>query len=146
MLSQPLRELLLKNRLWCWDTFQQKVFDIIKKELNSPPVLALYDPNNETSVSADASSFSLGAVICQKQRKGQWHPTAFQSRSMTPTEQPYAHIEKEALAVTWACERFCHYLIRSKLRIETDHKPLVPLLSTKLIDELPHESFGFDFV
>ena len=100
-LSQPLRELLHKNRAWCWDSAQQQALDSIKKELSCPPVLALYDPNSKTCVSADASSFGLGAVISQKQANQQWRPIACQSRSMTPTEQQYAQIEKEELAVTW---------------------------------------------
>ena len=56
---------------------------------------------------------------------------------MTETEQQYAQIEKEALALTWACERLSQYLIGSKFTLETDHKPLIPLLSTKNLDDLP---------
>ena len=56
---------------------------------------------------------------------------------MTPTEQRYAQIEKEALAVTWACERFRDYLIGLSFHIQTDHKPLVPLFTSKGLDELP---------
>ena len=56
---------------------------------------------------------------------------------MTPTEVRYAQIEKEALALTWACEKFGDYLVGLKFHIFTDHKPLVPLLSTKRLDELP---------
>ena len=34
-------------------------------------------------------------------------------------------------------ERFSDYLIGLQFGIETDHKPLVPLFSTKNLDELP---------
>ena len=73
----------------------------------------------------------------QKQPNQEWQPVAYISRAMTPTEQRYVQIEKEALAVTWACERFADYLIGLTLKIRTDHKPLVPLFSLKRLDELP---------
>ena len=62
---------------------------------------------------------------------------------MSPTEQRYTQIEKEALDITWASERFADYLIGLKFHIETDHKPLVTLLSTKNLDELPARVQGF---
>ena len=135
-LSQPLRELLVKDNAWTWGTKHQTAFDQIKTELSGSTVLALYSPNRETCVSADASSFGLGAVISQKQENGEWRLIAFQSRSMTAMEIRYSQIEEEALAVTWACERFAHYLIGLTC-LETDHKPLVPLLSTKPLYQLP---------
>ena len=62
---------------------------------------------------------------------------AYISRSLTPTEQRYAQIEKEALAFTWACERLSDYLIGLPFHIWTDHKPLVPLFSTKELEQIP---------
>ena len=56
---------------------------------------------------------------------------------MTKTDRRYAQMEKEALATTWALEHWADLLVGMTFRVETDHKPLVPLLSTKLIDELP---------
>ena len=142
-LSQPLRELLVKGNAWLWDTAHQTAFENIKADLSSATVLAMYSPSSDTCVAADASSFGLGAVITQLQPNGEWRPIAFQSRSMTPTEQRYSQIEKEALAATWACERFSHYLVGLPFRLETDHKPLVPLLSTKRLDELPPRIIRF---
>ena len=56
---------------------------------------------------------------------------------MTPTEQRYAQVEKEALASTWACERFSDFLIGlPTFTIETDHRPLLALLHSKQLDEL----------
>lgn len=72
-----------------------------------------------------------------RQMDGEKKPVSYISKSLTPTEQRYAQIEKEALAFTWACERFSDYLVGLPFSIETDHKPLVPLFSTKSLDELP---------
>ena len=47
---------------------------------------------------------------------------------MTCTESRYRQIEKEALAATWACEKFATYIQGKTVTLETDHKPLVPLL------------------
>ena len=105
--------------------------------LSNSPVLALFDPYQETVVSADASSYGLGAVLLQRQPSGERMPIAYISRSMTPTEQRYTQVEKEALAFTWACERLSDYFIGMKFHIHTDHKTLVPLFSTKHLEELP---------
>ena len=137
-LSQPLRDLLVKRNSWCWTESHQTAFDRIKAELSSQPVLALYSPNYETVVSADASSYFLGAVLTQRQPvTSLFRPVVYLSRSLTDTERRYSQIEKEALATTWACEPLSNYLIGLPFTVETDHKPLVPLLGTKALDELP---------
>ena len=59
------------------------------------------------------------------------------SRALTPTEHRYAQIKKEALAITYACECFQEYLFGKSFHINTDHKPLVPIFSSKSLDELP---------
>ena len=97
----------------------------------------MFDPEKETIVSSDASSYGLGEVLKQKQPGGEIRPIALISRSLTDTEQRYAQLEKKALALTWARERLSNYLVGTKFLIKTDHKPLVPMLSTKRLDELP---------
>jgi hypothetical protein len=52
-------------------------------------------------------------------------PVAFSSRAMTKTEQRYAQIEKEMLAIVHACTKFDQYIYgRQGVRVESDHKPL----------------------
>ena len=136
-ITKPLRELLVKDNHWVWEKPQQVAFDKVKEILTNSPVLALYNPNLETVVSADASSYGLGAVLLQKQDTGDFKPVVYISRSLSTAEARYAQIEKESLAFTWACERLADYLIGLKFHIETDHKPLVPLFSTKNLEELP---------
>ena len=74
--------------------------------------------------------------MVQKHLEGRWKPVAFISRALSSTEEKYAHIEKEVLATTWACKTLLDYLIGKTFHIETAHKPLVPLLDTKNLDEM----------
>ena len=103
--TKPIRDLLRKDATWCWKEPQQQVFNEVKRTLMISPALAKYDANKETKVSADASSYGLGAVVLQQESDQSWRPISFLSRAMTPTEKRYAQIKKEALAITWACER-----------------------------------------
>ena len=135
--TKSIRELLLQGNKWTWGNAQQKAFEQIKVDLARAPVLALYDPNTETKVAADVSSYGLGGVVLQLQPDKSWRPVSFLSRALTPTESRYAQIEKEALALTWACERSWEYITGKSIYVEMDHKPLVPLLSTHSLDQLP---------
>lgn len=135
--SKPLRDFLSKDTAWIWDSAQKEAFETTKRQLVSTPVRAIYDPQLQTKVIADASSYGVGAVMVQKHLEGTWKPVAFISRALSSTEQRYAQIEKDVLPTTWACERLAGYLIGKTFHIETDHKPLVPLLGTKNLDEMP---------
>ena len=53
------------------------------------------------TIQCDASQTGLGTVLLQN---GQ--PVAYASRSLTKTEQRYAQIAKECLAIIFLCERF----------------------------------------
>ena len=61
------------------------------------PVLAHFNVNYETLLSADSSSYGLGAILLQKAPNEDFRPVAYISRALTPTESRYSQIEKEAL-------------------------------------------------
>ena len=88
-------------------------------------------------MSADSSQFALGAVLLQLTDNNQWQPVEYASRKLTEAESRYAMIEKEALAITWACEKFDYYLVGRSFQIETDHRPLISLLGDKDLSKLP---------
>ena len=60
-----------------------------KEDLTKTPALALHNTERETIVSADASSYGLGAVIRQKQPGGYFKPVAYASRSLIAVERRY---------------------------------------------------------
>ena len=132
-LSKPMRELLSVKRDWAWGPAQTESFIQVKEELCSPRVLAIYSPKRETIVSADSSSYGRGAVLLQKDDRGQFRPVYYASISLSETERGYA----------WACEKFTDYLIGMDFTIETDHKPLISLLGKKGLSDLPPRILRF---
>lgn len=102
---------------------------------DQPTVLALYNPQTSIKIYADASYVGLGAVLLQA-TDGTWKPVAYASRSLSETQHRFTQIE-EALAVTWACEKFTNYIVGRHFKIEFNHKPLIPLLNCKHLVKLP---------
>lgn len=50
-------------------------------------------------------------------------PIVYSSRALTRSQQNYAQIEKEALAILFGCEQFHQYIFGS-VTVESDHKSL----------------------
>ena len=100
---------------------------------SSTPSHVYYDLQNSTVVSADTSSYGLGAVLMQLHDRAQDGSFLFKN---TEAERRYAQIEKERLAAVWACTMFERYLVGlPEFKMLTDHMPLVPLLNTKDINK-----------
>ena len=134
---KPITQLLHSDTAWTWGPEQERAFETVKQMICGATSLRFYDPKKPVTVTADASSYGLGACILQ-QEGNKWLPVAFCSRTLTPAEQRYPMVEKEYLALVWACKRFAHYLVGlSGFFLLTDHKPLVPILTRKSIDEVP---------
>lgn len=123
-LSVPLRELTCKDIQWCWLKQHQDAFDALKKSLTSPITLSYYDVQKPVTLTCDASQYGLGAACLQE-----GSPIAYSSHTLTQTEMRYAQIEKELLAVVFACSKFDDYIYGQQIQIETDHQPLVTILN-----------------
>ena len=94
---QPLRELTNNKTKFVWAKQHEAAFNTIKQLVVKHPVLKFYNVAEEVTLQTDASEKGLGAVLIQN---GQ--PVAFASRTLSKTEQRYATIEKECLAIVLA--------------------------------------------
>ena len=125
--SAPLRQLLEKEVVWHWNKEQQQSFKTLKHMVTKSPVLGYYNPNKPVTLTVDASANGLGAVLLQENK-----PIAYASRALTVAQQKYAQIEKELLAIVYACQKFHQYVYGRTVHMESDHKPLERILAQNL--------------
>ena len=77
-----------------------------------------------TELTTDASPDGLGAVLSQFNPldESKRHIVLFASRCLSSVEKRYSQVEREALAVVWACERLKLYLVRKTFNLIVDNK------------------------
>ena len=61
----------------------------------------------------------------------------FASKSLTDAETRYANIERELLAIVFACQHFSTYLLGRSFIAESDHKPLEMIAMKNLVNAPP---------
>lgn len=127
--NSPLRNLLKQDSPYEWKTEHQKSFDELKFRIGSVTHLGYFDPQDRTLLVTDASGVGLGAVLIQF-KDNQPRVISYASKSLSDAEKKYPIIEKEALGIVWAIERFRIYLMGITFELETDHRPLETLFST----------------
>ena len=93
-------------------------------------VLRYYGPELPVVLQVDASQHGLGAALLQQDQ-----PVAWASCVLTKTEQKYAQIEKECLAISFGFSQFHQYLFGKKdITVHSDHKPLETIFKKTQLD------------
>ena len=135
--TEPLRAMLKKDNIFHWEEQQtwsfQQIKTLIAKANNT--LLRYYDRNLPVTVQADASLRGLGVCLIQK-HKGEDQLIAFASKSLTDAETRYANIERELLAIVFACQRFSTYLLGRSFIAESNHK-LLEMITMKNLANAP---------
>ena len=129
---------MLKKDVFHWEEQQTRSFQQIKTLIAkaNTTLLRYYDRNLAVTVQADASLRGLGACLIQKYN-GEDQPIAFASKSLTDVETRYTNIERELLAIVFACQRFSTYLLGRSFVAESNHKPLEMIAMKNLANAPP---------
>ena len=125
--STPLTDLMSTKRKFVWSQDCQKAFEALKGILASAPVLQAPEMNKPFSLTVDASDNGVGAVLFQPGSSNVLHPVCYFSYKFKSYQKSYSTVEKEALGIVLALEKFRSYLSCTAypITVFTDHNPLV---------------------
>jgi len=108
----------------------------LKCMITQAPVSAFYDPTKDLVIENDACENGLRSVLLQHDKL-----IAYTSRSLSDAETRYAQIEREMMAVVFGLENLNHYVYGIHVKIITNHKPLVSIV-TKPLSSAPRHLQG----
>ena len=121
-----------KKISWQWTEAERKEFKELKELVTSAKILTYYNVKEDICIQCDTSQYGLGAMIMQKGKA-----IAYASKTINSTQKKYVQIEKELLAIVFACDKFDYYIYgKNKVTILSDHKPLQTLYKIP-INEIP---------
>ena len=98
---------------------QEEAVKTVCKAITNSVTSRHFDPRKEVIVTADSSQYGLEAALLQD-----GHVISYASRSLNTAERNNAQIEKEALSVVFACEKFHQFIHGRPINVENDHNLL----------------------
>ena len=150
----PLNRLRHADVDWHWSPECQMAFDKLLRAVADATTLAHFDARLPIILATDASSYGLGAVLLHRYPDRSERPIAHASKTLSPAEQRYSQIEKEALSIIYGVKKFHQYLAGHVFELFTDHQPLLsifrpdkalPLSSTSRIQRWAIFLMGYQF-
>ncbi|GBM11447.1 Retrovirus-related Pol polyprotein from transposon 17.6 [Araneus ventricosus] len=124
-ISHPLTELTKKRapEIFDWKEMHQTAFQDLKDKLSKPP--ELYTPTLEKTliIHSDASQVGIGACLSQE-CDDKRYPICYASQKLTPAQQHWLTIEREAYAIVWSLKKFEPWIFGSPIKVISDHNPL----------------------
>ncbi len=125
-------------------------FTRLRQAFTEAPILHHFDPERHIRIETDASGYAIGGMFSQltsdhfpsesyenfsskSSDVGQWHPVAFFSRKMIPTETRYETHNQELLAIVEIFKTWRHYLEgwKYEVLVLTDYNNLRRFMDTK---------------
>ncbi|RVW29155.1 Retrovirus-related Pol polyprotein from transposon 17.6 [Vitis vinifera] len=127
-LARPLCELLVKDSKFVWDDRCQWSFGELKLFLTTTPIVRAPNWQLPFEVMCDASDFAIG-IVPGKRENGKPYVIYYVSKTLNEAQRNYTTTDKELLAVVFALDKFCAYLVGSFIMVFIDHSALKYLLT-----------------
>nr|GEU63049.1 reverse transcriptase domain-containing protein [Tanacetum cinerariifolium] len=119
----PMTQFLVKDAPFNFSEECIQAFDKLKHELTQTLIMIKPDWSLPFEIMCDASDYAVGAVLGQRIDK-HFQPIQYTSKTINEAQEIYIMTEKELLAVVFAFDKFCRYLVLSKTIVFTDHPAL----------------------
>ncbi|GJR21378.1 reverse transcriptase domain-containing protein [Tanacetum coccineum] len=101
----PLTKLLEKDTPFEFNDEFHTLFKLLKEKLTCTPVIASPNWNLPFELMCDASDFTVGAILGQKDGKN-FHPVYFASKTLNASQQNYTITEKELMDLVFDFDKF----------------------------------------
>ena len=92
-IAHPLNKLTQKDTPFVWSDDCEKAFLTLKQTLTSSPIVSHPDFSLPWLLYTDASNYSIGSVLAQKDQNGKEHVIAYFSASLSKTQQKIIPIQ-----------------------------------------------------
>ena len=135
-LTCEMRKLLSTKNAFLWLDIHETEFHKLKEILTSDLLVKTIDPKLTTILLTDASRLNgLGYALMQKENDTKLRLITCGSCSLSETQNRYATIELECLAIQYAIAKCRFYLLGlPNFEIVTDHKPLLRILKKYIFE------------
>jgi hypothetical protein len=134
-ITAPLYGLVKKRMDFKWTEDADQSFKRLKKAFVEAPVLAQFDPDDETVLETDSSGYCSGGILSQF-KNDVLRPIAFFSKKHAPAECNYPIHDKELLAIVRCLEEWEAELKSvGQFTVLTDHKNLEYFTTVRKLSE-----------
>ena len=123
-MTYPLQEILKEYQEYEWTEECDASFDSLMKKLVEAPILRFPNWSIKFHVHIDALGLAIGAILTQPGDNGMDYPIIYSSRKLNKAECNYSTIEREALGMVFALQKYRHYLLANPFIFYTYHQAL----------------------
>src|SRR6201985_2840434 len=125
-IAQPIFAMLKKGKAFVWTKEAEQALDALIKAVEVDPHMTHPNPDKPFEIEIDASNYTTGAVLIQRDEQGKRVEVGYHSEGLNPAERNYDVYDREFLALIRAL-RFWRYLLEGsghRIKIYTDHANL----------------------